>query len=155
MGGKKDHQAKNLAEDVEYIPTVFQGVLPENSEFVKNLKEEAKQLREDKLARENEMELIKAKNDMYEKELNEMRELVSELRAKLTKTNEETFKLEQNTLNNTIQLKNNEIEILTKENQQLRKQIDQVQLKVDNIISENNQFRIQSNSQVIRLYFML
>jgi len=81
--------------------------------------------------------------------MDELRNVISDLRNKLSKTNEESNKLELNHLNNSILIKNRENEILTKENIILKGKLVEVQSHVERIIYEGQQFRCESNQHVI------
>ena len=128
--------------------SAFHNMSIENSEYVKNLKDEVRTLREDKIITENELELSKIKNIAYEKELNDLREVINELKNKYSKSNEDSHKLDSNHLNNTIQTKNKEIEQLSKENIILKGKLSEVQERIESVVYESHLFRIESNKHV-------
>lgn len=120
----------------------------DNTEYVKSLKEELRTLREQKLINNNELDTLKTKNELYENELRELRELVYSHKEKLSSTNKESYKLDITNLQNTLQNKNKEIDFLSRENSNLKGRLIEVQSRVENIVYESQQFRSESIKQV-------
>jgi hypothetical protein len=130
-------------EDVEYIPNLTQN--QEQTDFIKNLKDEIRLLREENMNLQSNHEITLSSNNLLETELQELRNKHYELKSKNSRINEDSFKVENSNLKNIIKLKDKEIELLKNENKVLREQYDDIDNRVSSIISQGKTFREQTN----------
>lgn len=106
-----------------------------------SVKDKMRNFQEIKASLETQLELSLKKSEVYEREMQNLRKTVNELKLQLSKTNEESYKLEIARLKQNLAVSEKEKEMLRKENQNLKLQAKKYEDNIDNIIEENKKFR--------------
>ena len=120
--------------------------LSNSSSLINNnsFKKVFKLLKKTKVCLETELEKVKRERDTYKNELNEMKQLVSDLRFQHSQSNEQSLKLEIGSLKQESN-KKKEIELMNQEKQSMLNKISSYEENINELNYNNKIFREQTD----------
>jgi hypothetical protein len=94
-----------------------------------------------KISLESQIELANKKFEIYQKEMDQLRKTVNDLKLQLSKTNEESYKVEISRLKHNLAKNDQDRENLTRENNLLKQQLKKYEDNMESMIEDNKRFR--------------
>lgn len=147
--GSPQNETKSILSKQQYSfigsTSRFMGI--EYRDQFEKYKTEIKALKEQKVTAETSLEISVKRNEIYQKEISELKKLVSTLRSQHSRTNEENTKLEISKLNQHLTFNEREKQILSKENAQLKAENRKLQESLQNVLEENIRFRSETEKR--------
>lgn len=93
---------------------------------------------------ETNLDLALKKNEIYELEIKNLREKITEIRVNLVNSNEEVLRLEISKVKNSLLMKEQENNLLATENNNLKSKVNSLESTINRLLSDHSNFRKQT-----------
>lgn len=125
----------------------YMGYIESKEVSISSFRDRYKAFGESKASLETNLELANKKCEIYEKEINLLRQNLIEMKTLMSRTNEEAYKLEISRLKQSLSMKEKENKILSQENVSLKRQIKKHEENTNQLIEDNKSFRIEAQKK--------